>query len=53
MLALTSFLIVVLNLHVGTPSDVESPFTGVAYQILCISDIYIMIHSSSKLTVIK
>ena len=26
----------------------NDPFTGVAYQIACISDIYIMIHNSSK-----
>ena len=36
----------VLNLWVTT-------FTGAAYQVSCMSDIYIMIHTSSKITVMK
>ena len=35
---------VVLNLGVATP-------LGVTYQIFCISDIYIVIHNSSKIIV--
>ena len=27
----------------------NNPFTGVTYQISCISDIYIMIHNGSKI----
>ena len=36
----------VLNLWAAT-------FTGVTYQTFCISDIYIMIHNSSKIIVMK
>jgi hypothetical protein len=31
----------------------NNPFTKVAYQISCISDIYIGIHNNSKITVMK
>ena len=31
----------------------NDPFTGIIYQILCISNIYIMIHNNSKITVMK
>ena len=37
---------VVLNLRVATP-------LGITYQISCTSDIYIMIHNSSKVRVMK
>lgn len=30
--------------------ETNDPFTGVAYQISCISDIYSAIHNSSKVT---
>ena len=33
-----------------TPWETNDPFTGVAYQISCISDIYSAIHNSSKVT---
>ena len=39
--------IVVFNMWVSIP------FTGFAYQISCISDIYNMIHNSSKIIVMK
>jgi hypothetical protein len=31
----------------------NDPFTGVTYQIFCIFDIYIMIHNSSKIPVMR
>jgi hypothetical protein len=31
----------------------RDPFTGDKYQIFCISDIYITIHNSTKITVMK
>ena len=44
---------IVLNLQVMTPFGVEWSFHRVEYQISCISDIYFMIHNSSKITVMK
>jgi hypothetical protein len=35
------------------PLRLNSPFTGVTYQISGISDIYITIHNSSNITVMK
>lgn len=36
-----------------TPLGVNNAFTGIAYQISCISDIYISIHNSSTIMVMK
>lgn len=41
---------VVLKLGVMTPLGLNNPFTGVTYQLSCISGMYIMIHSSNKIT---
>ena len=42
---------VVLNLWVVTPLGVSNdPFIGVEYQISCISDIYVTIHNSIKIS---
>jgi hypothetical protein len=35
------------------PFGSKDPFTGIAYQISSIPDIYIMIHNDSKITVMK
>ena len=43
----------VLKLWVMTPVELHDILTGVPYQISCISDIYIMIHNSNKITVMK
>jgi hypothetical protein len=44
---------VVLNLWFALPLGSTDPFTGIAYQISCISDTYIMVYNSSKMIVIK
>ena len=41
--------LLVLNLWIVTFLGSNSPFTGVTYQISCISDIYIIIHKVGKL----
>lgn len=47
------FSTVILNLWVVTPLRSHDPVTGVACQIPWISDIYIIIHKSSKITVMN
>ena len=44
----------VLNLWVTTPLwGANDPYIGIAYQISCISGIYITIHNNSKITLGK
>ena len=47
--AVTSSQTVGLNSFGGS----NDPFTGIRYQISCISDIYITIHNRSKVTIMK
>lgn len=44
---------VVLSILVEFPMGSNNPFTGLGYQISCISDNYITIHHSSKVIVMK
>ena len=44
-----SSVAVVLKLSFTTPLKLNDPFTVVLCQVSCISDIYIMLHNSSKL----
>lgn len=50
---LVSLRVVVLILWVVTLQGSNHPFTRVAYQVSCISDIHVLIHNSSKVMVIK